>query len=1153
MSTRRTQRTVLRRTHTDYHAPAGAYVTARVIGLPSESRMYEFNPTSGTETLMSRIAFAYDGSGSILNETPSSTQRDNTNYGTGFVNGRGNLSSVTRYNVSSGASTVSSAKYNAAGSLRKQIDALSHEVNINYADSFSDGVARTTLAYPTSVTDADGFTATTQYNFDIGRVTRTQTPPPTGHSVGPIRKFTYDSKARLEKITIEINGNADYSHTRFEYPASQTRVDTYTTIEAGQGEALTFKLFDGHGREIAATAAHPGSSGGFSGKLTLYDKLGRIIKESNPTETNTSGSFLQWQATGDDSPSNGGSGWVYTSQTYDWSDRPLITTNTDGSTRSASYDGCGCAGGDSVTLTSEGTLGDGTTKRREEKIYRDVLGRVVKNELYNWDGAGLNGTNGTVYSTTVNTYNARNQITRSRKFQGSPADPDAATCQSESIRLGTDNTWKQTQTHTPGWWNLGFDDSSWSQSVDEGAFNTSPWGAGSMPSDTPARWIWYHDTRFGSGDTSLVYFRKGFVATSHSATLTIRADNIYVAYLNGVQIVEGNQWQQTKTVNLTLTPGSTYVLGVEVLNQGGPGGLIADLKSLGTACEQGTMTYDGYGRLKTRHEPGQALTAATTYNYNDDDTVTSIVDGRGATINYSHANNNRHLVTGITYNVPAGSSIADPSDVSFGYDGAGNRISMTDGMGTMSYQYDQLSRLTSETRNFSDPVSPFLSGSYMLSYQYNLANQPKKITDHTNSTINYNYDQVGRLSGVTGENTLYAGVSTYASAITYRAWGALRGVTFGNNYTTAIKYNARLQGTEFEVSGRPAQFGSSTVMKTQYSYYDDGLLKFAQDTIDERFDRAYSYDHTRRLKEAYTGSEARDYRDGTTSGTATGPYRQSYQYDVYDHITQRTNRFWGQNDSFNASYANNRRQDPAFQYDDDGNLTKDSDLNYTYDADGRNVTTFDFVGAGGRTSTLSYDGDGQEIKKSISQSGVTTVTYYMRSSVLKGQVVTELNNQGVKQKGFVFAGRQVIARQENNAVVWQHVNPVTQSSGESLANGSYTITNEPDPMGVNVGTEDPFSGLLMEGFEPTPIRPMLFSLGDEGGGCSFTNPNCTTCTLDGFSIGCDRAMHLVDIGAADILVTLSDGRRDRSRRPTAARLAYVAYGFRDNPAIPPWR
>ncbi len=153
------------------------------------------------------------------------------------------------------------------------------------------------------------------------------------------------------------------------------------------------------------------------------------------------------------------------------------------------------------------------------------------------------------------------------------------------------------------------------------------------------------------------------------------------------------------------------------------------------------------------------------------------------------------------------------------------------------------------------------------------------------------------------------------------------------------------------------------------------------------------------------------------------------------------------------------------------------------------------------------------LKKSVTQSSQTTVTYLVRSSVLGGRVVTELNGQGIKQKGYVFVGTQVIARQENNVVVWQHVNPLTGSSGESFADGSYMITNEPDPMGVNVGTEDPFSGLIMPGFEPTPVMPMMLSLFDEPSGCG-SNPNCTRCYLDGFEIGCGRAAEMLDRGAA---------------------------------------
>src|SRR6185503_4725673 len=138
-------------------------------------------------------------------------------------------------------------------------------------------------------------------------------------------------------------------------------------------------------------------------------------------------------------------------------------THPDTKYKEAAYGGCGCAGGEVVTLTDEGTLDAGVSKRRQQRIYSDVLGRTVKTEVLNWQG-------GTVYSTTVNTYNARDQVTQMRQYAGA----------------------------------------------------------------------------------------------------------------------EGS---------------STY--------------------------QDTTMTYDGYGRLKTKHEPEQIAGTATTYNYNSDDTLLSVVDARG--------------------------------------------------------------------------------------------------------------------------------------------------------------------------------------------------------------------------------------------------------------------------------------------------------------------------------------------------------------------------------------------------------------------------------------------------------------------------------------------------------------------------------------------
>ena len=277
-----------------------------------------------------------------------------------------------------------------------------------------------------------------------------------------------------------------------------------------------------------------------------------------------------------------------------------------------------------------------------------------------------------------------------------------------------------------------------------------------------------------------------------------------------------------------------------------------------------TMSYDGYGRLKTKHVPEQDAGTVTTWDYKDDDTVQKVTDARGASATYGY-NNNRHLVNTITYSAPSG--VTNTPNVSFEYDGAGNRTLMSDGAGSTDYQYNQLSQLTSESRSFNGLAAP-----YSLSYEYNLVGQLKKITDPTNVTLKYNYDEAGRIGSITGEDNLYDDVSLYASGVSYRAWGGIKGLTYGNNYTLSVAYNSRLQGTQFEVAGQPSQFGQSTVMKASYQYYANGSLKYAQDQLDERFDRAYSYEHRGLLIGAYTGSEARDFINGTSNSTQTVPY-----------------------------------------------------------------------------------------------------------------------------------------------------------------------------------------------------------------------------------------------------------------------------------------
>ena len=437
-------------------------------------------------------------------------------------------------------------------------------------------------------------------------------------------------------------------------------------------------------------------------------------------------------------------------------------------------------------------------------------------------------------------------------------------------------------------------------------------------------------------------------------------------------------------------------------------------------------------------------TSATIYTYYADDRPYVATDARGATTTVIY--NNRGLVAHTSYGGPA----PVPAATSFAYDGAGNRTSMSDGSGTVTYAYNSLSQLTSETRQITG-----LSGSYQLSYEYRLSGQLKSITDHTGSRVEYLYDAAARLSAVTGSGA--ASAPSYASNFVYRASGAVRDFDFGGMHQHET-YNQRLQNTLNTLSN------ASTSVSWNYEYYADGRLQQVSDSNDNRFDRRYNYDHTGRLKEAKTGSEA---RGGTT---ADGPYAQTYNYDVWENTTGYANRVWTQTTSETVSFTNNRRY--AWWYDNAGNIAADFNANYGYDAAGRqySFTANSYVGGGSQSVlevTQSFDGQAQPVKKvttnrweeylseepTVHES--TETVYYLRSTVLGGQVVAELDQTGFKYRGYIFAAGLRLATQ----YIDQHLGQVTWSATSPVSGSEYTLqgsnfyrVQELDPLGTDVTT-----------------------------------------------------------------------------------------------------
>src|SRR5882724_6291669 len=219
---------------------------------------------------------------------------------------------------------------------------------------------------------------------------------------------------------------------------------------------------------------------------------------------------------------------------------------------------------------------------------------------------------------------------------------------------------------------------------------------------------------------------------------------------------------------------------------------------------------------------------------------------------------------------------------------------------------------------------------------------------------------------------------------------------------------------------------------------------------DGTLDRSYEYDHVGRLAYSHSGAEARAHAYSGQWGTMDGPYSQDYSYDVWGNITHRHG--WGgevqgggagQTSDLSYSYdIYNHRT--GFSYDNGGNVTFDGGQTFTYDATGQQTN----ASYSGYSLQQSYDCDQLRVKKV--ENGVGT--YYLRSSVMGGQVVAELNWYSVAwdwSRGYVYAGSQLLAVQQANSVNWMHEDPVTKSKRVTNSAGTVVSTIELDPWGAD--------------------------------------------------------------------------------------------------------
>ncbi len=384
--------TVYRRRHTDY-VTNSAYLTRHIYGLPLQTLAY----TGAGTTLLAKSEYIYDESAYTLNSSSDNVIRhDLTNYGAGFIIGRGNLTTTRQYPVVSGTAgtprDLGHTTYDTQGNVRQIRDASNNVSYLEMWDNFSNkpsGIGETHAMVQRVISPGTVSNAATTVQDGAKFDWYTGNPVESYHIQGTTWNGTHQNVVTYAYDTADrriAEFRPDGGYTTFNYWENWRAFATYTLLETGK-QRYSFNSVDGAGRAIWQGGDHPnGTASWYTGQQMGYDLVGRQIKTTNPTAMN--GSFAP---TDDDAAL----GFQWTNITLDVLDRPTTITRPDGNTMSYSYNGCGCAGSATIEVTDE--------RGKKRKTVNDHLGRLK--EAYNLTPAGA------TVSRAAYTYTPLDQLT----------------------------------------------------------------------------------------------------------------------------------------------------------------------------------------------------------------------------------------------------------------------------------------------------------------------------------------------------------------------------------------------------------------------------------------------------------------------------------------------------------------------------------------------------------------------------------------------------------------------------------------------------------------------------------------------------------------------------------------------------------------------
>ena len=320
--------------------------------------------------------------------------------------------------------------------------------------------------------------------------------------------------------------------------------------------------------------------------------------------------------------------------------------------------------------------------------------------------------------------------------------------------------------------------------------------------------------------------------------------------------------------------------------------------------------YDDLGNRTKEISPDRGT---TTYRHDDAGNVIRITDARGITVDYVYDALNRMRA----------SNFADSSEnVSYLYEtdncgfNVGRLCQVIDETGHSRYQYDAWGNITRFVKEELDVT-------YTTRYAYDAANRVIQITYPNERVVNYQRDNIGRITGVT---TSLLGVDrTVISNRAYRADNLVTGQTLGNGLVESRSY---------DLQGRVQEIVLGDIETRTYDYDENGNI-LAIDKPTEG--RTYAYDVLDRIT-----------RDRPALDTDSVP-GYPYSYDENGNRLTRGTR--------------------SYRYTENTNrLERDGYATGQLDAAGNSLTNF------GTVFSLTYSQSNR--LRTVSKGGTVRGTYY---------------------------------------------------------------------------------------------------------------------------------------------------------------------------------